>query len=205
MSAAPPPPRPFTSRLAYAAAHVIMRDSYAKVESRDQEHLIEFIDWDATMNFRRHLASHGFGIAEAMDTAQRFEIGWPAAKRLIEETGGLDLETGFCAGASTDQREKIESTTDLIDAVCEQIEFIRTCGGIPVILPMPSLSLNKSSADTYIETYRVIIDQSRGPLFVHWLGEMFLPSLRGYFPGGQFPARDGDRPGEGARREDLTP
>ena len=29
------------------------------------------IDWDSTLRFREHLWAHGFGVAEAMDTAQR--------------------------------------------------------------------------------------------------------------------------------------
>jgi len=177
---------PFSSRLAYAAAHVIMRDSYATIESCNQAQLLEFIDWGATMNFRRHLASLGFGIAEAMDTAQRFEIGWPAAKRLIEETGNLDAPVGFCAGASTDHLDAVRSTSDLIDGVCTQIEFIDLCGGNPVILPMPFLSINTCDARTYVEVYGEIIRQARGPIFIHWLGEMFLPSLRGYFPQDSF-------------------
>ena len=46
------------SRRVYAAAHVAARDA-------------ETIDWEATLRFRAHLWAYGFGVAEAMDTAQR--------------------------------------------------------------------------------------------------------------------------------------
>jgi Protein of unknown function (DUF993) len=52
----------FTCRTAYAAAHVVA-DPCACVNTA--------IDWDATLAFRRHLWTHGFAVAEAMDTAQR--------------------------------------------------------------------------------------------------------------------------------------
>ena len=31
-----------------------------------------------------------------------------------------------------------------------------------------------------------VAEQLEGPVFVHWLGEMFLPALAGYFPGDSF-------------------
>ena len=60
-TAAPP-----FNRIAYAAAHVVA-DPLA-----DRDPWLEAaIDWDTTMNFRRHVWSLGLGVAEAMDTAQR--------------------------------------------------------------------------------------------------------------------------------------
>src|SRR6266568_2943306 len=50
-----PPP---AARSVYAAAHVAARPDGS-------------IDWDATIAFREHLWRYGFGVAEAMDTAQR--------------------------------------------------------------------------------------------------------------------------------------
>ena len=59
------PTKPFT-RKALAAAHVIADPLSAK-----EPWLEQAIDWDATLAYRRHLWSWGFGVAEAMDTAQR--------------------------------------------------------------------------------------------------------------------------------------
>ncbi|MBK7405254.1 MAG: DUF993 family protein [Phycisphaerales bacterium] len=115
-----------------------------------------------------------------------YEIGWPNARRLIELCGRLAPPTGFIAGAGTDQRPKIASPADLIDAVVEQCAIIHAAGGWPMILAMPWLSLNDSDEATYVEVYAQIIQQSEGPMFIHWLGPMFLPSLAGYFPGDSF-------------------
>src|SRR6476620_6819555 len=67
----------FFNRMAYAAAHVVIKPLAAK----------ETIDWDATMAFRRHLWSLGLGVAEAMDTAQRgMGLDWPAAQELMRRS-----------------------------------------------------------------------------------------------------------------------
>ena len=52
------PSKPFT-RIAYAAAHVVADPLSAK-----EPWLEAAIDWDATLAYRRHLWSWGFGVAE---------------------------------------------------------------------------------------------------------------------------------------------
>ncbi len=54
------------------------------------------------------------------------------------------------------------------------------------LLPLLWLGENKASEATYVQVYGDIIRQLQGPLFVHWLGDMFHPGLRGYFPGNSF-------------------
>jgi hypothetical protein len=184
-------PIPRAHRLAYAAAHVAMRASYRALQRTAQNpsapaEILEHLDWEATLGIRRHLAAHGLGVAEAMDTAQRFEIGWPVAKELITRCGALQLARGFCAGAGTDQRATVRGPADLVDAVVEQCVFIAAQGGVPVILPMPWLSVNRAEPAVYLEVYGAIFRQVRGPVIVHWLGPMFLPTLAGYFPGDSF-------------------
>ncbi len=178
------------TRLTYAAAHVVMRESYARIaHSHDSpgrpEEIAEHIDWDATLRHRRYLCEQGFGIGEAMDTAQRMEIGWESARRLIEWTANLNLPSGFVAGAWTDHAA-VNGPADLVDAVIYQAGFIQQAGGIPMILSMPWLSVNNCDAQTYVDVYTGIIESLDGPLFIHWLGEMFQPSLAGYFPGDSF-------------------
>ncbi|MFK7739774.1 MAG: DUF993 family protein [Planctomycetota bacterium] len=180
-----------TFRLCFGALHVVMRPEY-----RESGHSLatpgnaleieESLDWPATMALRRDMDGLGIGIAEAMDTAQRFFIGWPAARRLIAETGALKLASGFCAGAGTDQLNAIRGQTDLVDAVVEQCAYITSHGGIPVILPMPWLCAQDADEQQYVAVYEAIIRQVRGPIFLHWLGPMFLSSLEGYFPGRSF-------------------
>ena len=53
------PKKPFT-RKAFAAAHVVADPLSAKEPWLDAA-----IDWDATLAYRRHLWSWGFGVAEA--------------------------------------------------------------------------------------------------------------------------------------------
>jgi len=74
------PSKPFT-RIAYAAAHVVADPLSAK-----EPWLEAAIDWDATLAYRRHLWSWGFGVAEAMDTAQRgMGLDWQASLLLIKK------------------------------------------------------------------------------------------------------------------------
>ncbi|MEZ6014817.1 MAG: DUF993 family protein [Planctomycetota bacterium] len=178
-------------RVAFAAAHVAFHGSYAAVEHSSAHpgtaaEIAEHVDWETTLHLRQRIAAHGFGIAEAMDTAQRFDVGWQVAARLIEETGRLKLPGGFVAGAGVDHLAVVRDRRDLVDGVVHQVEFIQAAGGIPIILPMPWLTAHSASADDYVEVYGAIIRQCRAPLLVHWLGEMFHPGLRGYFPGDSF-------------------
>ncbi|MGK0157823.1 MAG: hypothetical protein ACI9SE_004806, partial [Neolewinella sp.] len=98
-------------RLCFGALHVVMQPGYRKLghtlsQPGSAEVIEEHLDWAGTMQLRREMDAFGIGIAEAMDTAQRFFLGWPAARRLIAETGALRLPNGFCAGAGTDQLPK---------------------------------------------------------------------------------------------------
>ncbi|MFN3242302.1 MAG: DUF993 family protein [Planctomycetota bacterium] len=178
-------------RLCYGALHVVLLPEYRDLDHTlatpgDAAEIERHIDWPATMQLRRDMDACGIGIAEAMDTAQRFFLGWPSARRLIAETGALALPNGFCAGAGTDQLPRIERHSHLIDAVVEQCAYITSHGGIPVILPMPWLCEQRADEREFVEVYEAIIREVRGPVFLHWLGPMFLASLKGYFPGRSF-------------------
>jgi hypothetical protein len=73
-----PPPG---SRRVYAAAHVAAR--------RTDRSADPVIDWESTMKFRHQLWTHGFGVAEAMDTAQRgMGLSWEQARELIARSAG---------------------------------------------------------------------------------------------------------------------
>ena len=63
---APPERVQFETRIAFAAAHVVV-DPIRTAEPLTHP----VLDWDATLAYREHLWSLGFGVAEAMDTAQR--------------------------------------------------------------------------------------------------------------------------------------
>ncbi len=182
-------PRPV--RLAYAAVHVVMRDDYrtrphSPARPGDAASIADFIDWEATGRIRQRISSLGFGIAEAMDTAHRFRIGWKAAERLIRECGRLHLTPRFIAGAGADHLTDIANKRKLIEAVVYQANFIQEAGGQVILLPLPWLTRNRLDESAYVEIYGEIIRSLSGPLFIHWLGEKFMPELAGYFPGQSF-------------------
>jgi len=86
-------PKGSFTRKALAAAHVV-----ADPLSTKEPWLDAAIDWDATLAYRRHLWSWGFGVAEAMDTAQRgMGLDWSNSLELIRRTvaeGGGAVASG---------------------------------------------------------------------------------------------------------------
>src|SRR3954470_23521750 len=67
------------NRVAYAAAHVVA-DPFAD----NDPWLDAGIDWERTIAFRSYLWDLGFGVAEAMDTAQRgMGLDWGDAQELV--------------------------------------------------------------------------------------------------------------------------
>jgi len=177
----PPAEQPF-NRIAYAAAHVVAdplaeRDPWVEAA----------IDWDATMNFRRHLWSLGFGVAEAMDTAQRgMGLDWPTSLRLIQRTleAARDYPGALIgSGAGTDHLAPGDSVTidDVIAAYEEQCSAIEKLGGRIILMASRALVKAAQSPDDYARVYARILGQVKEPVVIHWLGEMFDPALEGYW------------------------
>src|SRR4029079_18096771 len=96
-----PAAKPPFNRVAYAAAHVV-----ADPRADNNPWLDTAIDWDRTIAFRRHLWSLGFGVAEAMDTAQRgLGMDWSSSLELIRRSldAARDVPGAVIAsGAGTD-------------------------------------------------------------------------------------------------------
>jgi hypothetical protein len=170
------PSAPFT-RKALAAAHVV-----ADPLSTKEPWLEAAIDWDATLAYRRHLWSWGFGIAEAMDTAQRgMGLDWKNSLELIRRTvaeGG-----GFVAsGAGTDHLPAGTHSIDkIIAAYEEQCAAIEKLGGRIILMASRALAASANSPDDYVRVYDRILSQVKEPVIIHWLGEMFDPALEGYW------------------------
>ncbi len=166
-------PATFTSRAAYAAAHVVV----------DPANLAA-IDWDSTLAFRRHLASLGFGIAEAMDTAQRgMGLDWPLAQELIQLSCAEDYH--IACGANTDQLapEDDLNLDRVLAAYQEQCAFIEACGGRIILMASRALARCAQGPDDYLRVYSRLLSQISQPVILHWLGEAFDPALRGYWGG----------------------
>jgi hypothetical protein len=174
------PSKPF-SRVALAAAHVV-----ADPRSTKEPCLDAAIDWDATMAYRRHLWSWGFGVAEAMDTAQRgMGLDWSNSLELIGRTlaAARDFPEAFVAsGAGTDHLSSEKHSTErIISAYEEQCAAIEKLGGRIILMASRALAASAQSPDDYARVYDRILSQVKQPVIIHWLGEMFDPALQAYW------------------------
>ena len=172
------PKRPFT-RKALAAAHVV-----ADPLSPKDPWLEAAIDWDATLAYRRHLWSWGFGVAEAMDTAQRgMGLDWANSLELIRKSIGEAKGipgAQVWSGAGTDH-VAIADLDEVIHAYEEQCAAIEKLGGRIILMASRALCACARSADDYARVYERILSQVKAPVIIHWLGEMFDPALAGYW------------------------
>ncbi len=173
------PKKPF-NRKALAAAHVVADPSSTK-----EPWLEAAIDWDATLAYRRHLWSWGFGVAEAMDTAQRgMGLDWPSSLLLIEKSVREAKSAGgfVASGAGTDHLPPgTHSIADIIAAYEYQCGEIERLGGRIILMASRALAASAKSPDDYAKVYERILSQVKEPVIIHWLGEMFDPALAGYW------------------------
>jgi len=175
------PEKAFT-RQALAAAHVVADPLSAKEPWLDAA-----IDWDATIAYRRHLWSWGFGVAEAMDTAQRgMGLDWSSSLVLIGKT--LEEAKHFpdavvASGAGTDHlpHDEKHSIENILAAYEEQCAAIEKLGGRIILMASRALAACAGSPDDYARVYDRILGQVKEPVIIHWLGEMFDPALEGYW------------------------
>jgi hypothetical protein len=179
------PTRPITSRVAYAAAHVIPNSLADNVPGAPAD-----LDWDATMAYRHELWSYGLGVADAMDTAQRgMGLDWPATRELIRRSGREAAAVGgrLACGAGTDQLDIAGIATGarglaaITDAYREQIEVVREAGADVILMASRALAKVAASADDYLSVYGALLAEADRPVILHWLGEMFDPALRKYW------------------------
>ncbi|WP_199754145.1 dihydrodipicolinate synthase family protein [Amycolatopsis sp. WAC 01375] len=172
------PASPPTSRIAYAAAHVVA-DPLAPADPEEGA----VLDWDTTLAFREHLWSCGLGVAEAMDTAQRgMGLDWDTTKELIRRTGALAAGRPWVAGVGTDQLPGGETTAEsIVDAWREQLDLVGEAGAIPVVMASRALAASASGPADYHAAYGKLLSGADRPVLLHWLGEQFDPALAGYW------------------------
>jgi hypothetical protein len=182
-----PPP---ASRRVYAAAHVAVSSAGA-------------IDWESTMRFRDHLWAHGFGVAEAMDTAQRgMGLSWEQARELVarsahradqrraKQTCGVGGARGIggpaaalLGGVGTDQlpdggRYPIAR---IVEAYASQLTYVRSTGADVIVMASRALAASARGPRDYLDVYGELLKQADRPVILHWLSEAFDPALRGYW------------------------
>ena len=167
--------------VAYAAAHVVA-DPLADLDPW----VDAAIDWEATLAFREHLWDLGFGVAEAMDTAQRgMGLDWKRSLELIQRSVKNAQVRGalIACGAGTDHlAPSPELTIDEVIAAYEmQVEAVEKTGGRVILMASRALAACARSPDDYLTVYSRILGQLKQPAIIHWLGEMFDPALAGYW------------------------
>ncbi|MBQ0829159.1 dihydrodipicolinate synthase family protein [Streptomyces tagetis] len=168
----------FTSRTVLAAAHVVA-DPFADTTPDSPA----AVDWDATLAFRRHLWSHGLGVAEAMDTAQRgMGLEWAGAAELIRRSAAEAAAVGgrIACGVGTDQIAA-GSLQEIRAAYEEQFAVVEGAGAQAVVMASRALAATARGPEEYREVYGHLLRQSARPVILHWLGPMFDPALEGYW------------------------
>jgi len=169
-------PRP-ASRSVYAAAHVAARPGGD-------------IDWGSTLGFRDFLWDYGFGVAEAMDTAQRgMGLSWPQARELIARSAARAAERGaaIACGAGTDQMAPgAHPLRAIVAAYEEQLEAVQTAGAGVILMASRALAASARSGRDYLDVYLSLLRQADRPVILHWLGAAFDPALAGYWAAPDF-------------------
>ncbi len=168
------PPR---TRVCFAAAHVVA-DPLAPGDPDGPAQL----DWEATLAFRRHLWSHGFRVAAAMDTAQRgMGLDWDATQELIRRSvaEAHAVGGGIAAGAGTDHLPAGASLDAVRAAYEEQCAFVEATGAPVILMASRALAAAATSPDDYAAIYEHVLEQLERPAILHWLGPAFDPALDG--------------------------
>ncbi|WBU58072.1 dihydrodipicolinate synthase family protein [Paracoccus sediminicola] len=169
------------TRTAFAAAHVVA-DPLAEADPW----LDAAVDWDRTLAFREYLWGLGFGVAEAMDTAQRgMGLDWPTSLELIRRSMEIAGPAGhlIASGAGTDHLPPGPEVgiDDVIRAYEEQCEAVEATGSQVILMASRALAKAAQGPDDYMRVYSRVLGGLQKPAILHWLGEMFDPALEAYW------------------------
>lgn len=183
------PDGPITSRVAFAAAHVVPRVGADNVPGAPA-----VVDWDATLAYRHRIWSYGLGVADAMDTAQRgMGLDWAATQELVRRSAAEARAAGgrVACGAGTDQLDPAQVATwepgdpaalaAVVDAYREQVHLVQDAGAQVIVMASRALARVARSAEDYARVYDAVLAEADEPVILHWLGTMFDPALAGYW------------------------
>ena len=170
------------NRVAFAAAHIVVDPLKTSEPSASP-----VFDWEKTLAFRHHLLDLGFGIAEAMDTAQRgMGLDWPGAHELIRQS--LNSAKGrkdavIFSGCGTEQLDPAQarSLDDVVGAYLTQLHAIQKLGGRIILMASRALACIAETPRDYETVYARVLAEADQPVILHWLGDMFDPGLKGYW------------------------
>ena len=144
--------RPQWNRVAFAAAHVVANPTAAIDPWLDVA-----LDWDATLEYRRHLWGLGFAVAESMDTAQRgMGLDWPTSLELIRRSAALARQTPGAivyGGAGTDHLPAGREATieRVVAAYLEQCSAVEATGAGTDQLPAAREATVERVVTAYLE------------------------------------------------------
>lgn len=172
-------PQPYSRRVAFAAAHVVA-DPYGD----NTPGAPACVDWESTLAFRRGLFRYGFGVAEAMDTAQRnMGLDWAAVQELVSRSAAQAKELGarIASGAGTDHAPGASTLAAVRDAYLEQVDFVQGTGSQVIVMASRQLAAVAEGEADYRSVLDPVLDRAEEPVILHWLGEMFDPALAGYW------------------------
>ena len=190
------PDKPLTSRVAFAAAHVVPHAGAENVPGHPAS-----VDWDRTLAYRNHIWSYGLGVADAMDTAQRgMGLDWAATQELVRRSAAdakafrASSSAGHAAriacGAGTDQlppdvvaalEPGDAGLRTVIDAYREQIHVVQDAGAQVIVMASRALARVARGPEDYAHVYDAVLADADQPVVLHWLGTMFDPALEGYW------------------------
>ncbi|PRB70072.1 dihydrodipicolinate synthase family protein [Arthrobacter sp. MYb213] len=193
------PTGPIRSRKAYAAAHVV-----PQMTADNTPGAVASLDWEATLAYRHELWSYGFGVADAMDTAQRgMGLDYSATQELIRRSAaeaakvvgesrypalaGRTVRDLLACGAGTDQLDPATiqpgDLKPVTDAYLEMLQHVEDSGAKVILMCSRALVKAARNAEDYVKVYSTLLEAAAEPVILHWLGEMFDPALAGYWGG----------------------
>ena len=124
-----------------------------------------------------------------MDTSQRdMGLRWDDAKELIGRTldaAGPSERDRVFSGVGTDpfSPDEARSTDDMIRTYLEQFQTVQSYGGGVILMASRALARVADGPWDYAEVYRQVLTEADHPVILPWLGEMFDPTLKGYWGG----------------------
>ncbi|MDG4861563.1 dihydrodipicolinate synthase family protein, partial [Streptomyces sp. T-3] len=143
------------------------------------------VDWESPPAFRHHLWSHGLGVAEAMDTAQRgMGLDWAGAAELIRRSAAEAKAVGglIACGVGTDQLTlPAASLSQVLEAYEDQLTVVEDSGAQAILMASRALAAVARGPEDYLDLYGHLLRQASSPVILHWLGPMFDPALDGYW------------------------
>ncbi len=190
------PTAPITSRVAFAAAHVVPHVGADNVPGAPA-----VVDWDATLAYRHRIWEHGLGVADAMDTAQRgMGLDWAATQELVRRSAAEARSIGarIACGAGTDQLDPAvvagwepgdpAALDAVVEAYREQVRVVQDAGAQVIVMASRALARVARSPEDYARVYDAVLAEADQPVILHWLGTMFDPALAGYWGSGDVAA-----------------